>query len=569
MIDALIIKAITLPSPLASPSTQDHSRLLQRRLEEPQPSFRLYLSKSLQLSMARFQEVILKLAETHPNAPLTAASKSILEGRLNQLLSQSHTPDHPPYAAMIGRALLELNEKLGSSEDSILKFIKKEYNNLPWAHSTLLKHHLGKLCESGDIVTRGQRYMLPGAIPSLNSSTGHKRKKRKKKWRLNWDWLRERYKPRKKRESKQKNQQKGDQYEMSEDHKESEGLENHASENAIYHEEKPKYNIRKSNDGFDPSLLSTELPSRMDFDERKYLEGNPQQQEDKAEDNCPKLSSQKPPGFKLASIEPLGRMEVDGHNYLKVAKQQQREGDVAEHNCPELSSRTPPGFKSIRVEPTSRMEFDENKYIEATKPQQQEGYKADDDCPELSSQRLFDKSIRIENSLHFGICSKDEFSAQECLIVTKKLHLLALRKLDSAEVTLKLTNKEQLMEHPATQEPVILGPLKDKSVGPRGLELVSTKEFCQSLRNRRLPEPKAAATTTRDMELLAFSDSEDQHSPELKLSNLESLRDQHKTPKKSTVVRDQRAKLRSNRKQHEREQVNLSKSDGKVGVVIC
>lgn len=253
---------------------------------------------------------------------------------------------------MIERALQELNEELGSSEDSILKFIKKEYNNLPWAHSTLLKHHLGKLCEYGDIVTHGQRYMLPGVIPRLNSSTGHKRKKRMKKWRLNWDWQRERYKPRMKRESKHKNQQNGDQCEISEDHK----------------------------------------------------------------------------------------------------------------------------------------------YLEATKPQQQEGDKADDSCPELSSQRPPDESIRIENSLHLGICSRDEFGAQECPIVMKNLHLLALRKLDSAEVTLKLTNKEQLMEHPVTQEPLIFGPLKDKSAGPTGLELVSTNEFCQSLRNQSPPEPKAAAT---------------------------------------------------------------------------
>lgn len=67
----------------------------------------------------------------------------------------------------------------------------------------------------------------------------------------------------------------------------------------------------------------------------------------------------------------------------------------------------------------------------------------------------------------------------------------------------------------------------------------------------------------RDMELLDSSKSGDQHLPKLKLSNLECLRDQHKTPKNSTVVRDQQAKLRGNRKQHEREQVNLSKSDGK------
>ncbi|KAL2455555.1 Uncharacterized protein Adt_47225 [Abeliophyllum distichum] len=466
-------------------------------------------------SMAKFQEVIMQLAETHPNAPLTAAHKSILQDRLNQFLSQSQTPDHPPYAAMIERALQELNEKWGSCEDSISKFIKKEYNNLPWAHLTLLKHHLGKLCESGNVVTRGQRYMLAGAIPSLNSSIGRKKKKRKRKQRLVWDWERERYKPHKKRESNKKNQKKGDQYKVTEDRRESEGLENHASENAIYGEEKPKedkgerslpYNIRENNDGFDPSLLFTEPPSRTEFKENEYLE---------------------------------------------EAKPQQQEGDKAKDNFPELSSQKPPAFESIRVEPHSRMEFDENKYLEASKPQHQEGDKAEDNCSELSSQGPPSfESIRVENSSHLVICSMNDFGAQECPIEMKNLQQLDIRseKLDSIEgVKSELTNKEQLMEHPITQEPLIFGPLKDKSVGPTGLELVSTKEFCQSLRTQRLPEPKAAVTT-HDMELLAFSKTEDQHSAQLKLSNLESLRVQHKTPKNSTPVTDQRVKLRSYRK---------------------
>ncbi|CAI9785447.1 unnamed protein product [Fraxinus pennsylvanica] len=520
--------------------------------------------------MAKFQEVIMKLAETYPNAPLTAARKSILQDRTSQLLSQSQTPDHPPYAAMIERAIQELNEKWGSSEDSISKFIEKEYNNLPWAHSTLLKHHLRKLCESGEVVTRGQRYLLGGAIPSLKSSTGHKRKKRKKKWKLNWDWERERYKPCKRRESKQKNQRKGDQNEVTEDHKESEGLENHLSENTMYGEEKQKeedkgerlllYNIRESNDGFDPSPLSTEPPSRMEFDEYKYLEeAKPQRQEgDKAEDNCPELSTQRPLGFESISVEPISRMEFDENKYLEATKPQQQEGDKAEDNCPELSNQKPPGFESIIVEPPRRMEVDENKYSEAAKLKQQEADEAKDDCPELLSQKPPDsESIRIENSIY----SMVDFGAQECSIVTEKMHLLdsSSEKLDSAEgVNLELTN----MEHPIIQEPLIFGPLKDRAVGPKGLELVSSEEFCQSLRNRRLPEPKTAATTCY-MKGLAFSKSKDQHSPQLKLSNLESLQDQLKTPNNSTAVTDQRAKLRSYRKQHEFEQFNLSKSDGK------
>lgn len=63
---------------------------------------------------------------------------------------------------MIKRAILELNEKGGSSEDSISKFLQKEYKDaLPYAHSMFLRHHLAILSQSGYIITRlGKRYML-------------------------------------------------------------------------------------------------------------------------------------------------------------------------------------------------------------------------------------------------------------------------------------------------------------------------------------------------------------------------------------------------------------------------
>lgn len=53
---------------------------------------------------------------------------------------------------MIERAIKELNENGGSSMESISQFLEKEYNCLALAHSTLLKYHLVKFCESGAIV---------------------------------------------------------------------------------------------------------------------------------------------------------------------------------------------------------------------------------------------------------------------------------------------------------------------------------------------------------------------------------------------------------------------------------
>ncbi|KAL6577587.1 hypothetical protein OROMI_009915 [Orobanche minor] len=162
--------------------------------------------------MEKFQQVIFKLAENHPNAPLTPSARALLQDRLTRFVSQYKTPDHPPYSAliiardcrcavskrlnfqfmipilymctvgfMIERAIRELNEKRGSSEDSISRFLEKEYDYLPWAHSTILKHHLRNLCESGVIVaTNKKRYKLAGEteIPVLNSPSTKKVKKR-------------------------------------------------------------------------------------------------------------------------------------------------------------------------------------------------------------------------------------------------------------------------------------------------------------------------------------------------------------------------------------------------------
>ncbi|KAL7132322.1 hypothetical protein ABFS83_12G066000 [Erythranthe nasuta] len=103
------------------------------------------------------------MASSTPTKPqLTPPQKAFIENHIQELVPtiNSTTPDHPSYALMIENAIKELNEEgRGSSEDAISNFILNQFNNninknnkLGWAHSALLKHHLVKLCESGNLV---------------------------------------------------------------------------------------------------------------------------------------------------------------------------------------------------------------------------------------------------------------------------------------------------------------------------------------------------------------------------------------------------------------------------------
>ncbi|KAL3510591.1 hypothetical protein ACH5RR_029992 [Cinchona calisaya] len=139
-------------------------------------------------NMEKLKETVMKLLKIEPNTHLSEESHDkshLVEERLSQFLSLLHSPDHPPYAWMIERALQELNEKGGSSEESISQFIKKEYSDLPWAHYTMLKHHLVQLCESGEVVlTCDKRYLLAGSDAYLKERRKNKRRsKRPKKFR--------------------------------------------------------------------------------------------------------------------------------------------------------------------------------------------------------------------------------------------------------------------------------------------------------------------------------------------------------------------------------------------------
>lgn len=62
---------------------------------------------------------------------------------------------------MIQRALKELDEENGSTEEAISELIKKEFNDLPWAHTRILGLHLRKLCQAEELLcTESRRYML-------------------------------------------------------------------------------------------------------------------------------------------------------------------------------------------------------------------------------------------------------------------------------------------------------------------------------------------------------------------------------------------------------------------------
>lgn len=129
--------------------------------------------------MDKVRDVIMKLSENS-----SPKQRGFIEEHLTKFLADFNSPDHPPYAAMIHRALQELNEKGGSTEDSISKYIKNQYADLPWAHNSLLKHHLGNLCDSGEIsVTYKKYYLFADANPILDCpirpKKGHLKRKQK------------------------------------------------------------------------------------------------------------------------------------------------------------------------------------------------------------------------------------------------------------------------------------------------------------------------------------------------------------------------------------------------------
>ncbi|XP_057477500.1 uncharacterized protein LOC130765176 isoform X2 [Actinidia eriantha] len=136
--------------------------------------------KSTEPAMENFTALVMKLAAAaDPTPPLTDSRKALIEKRLRDVFPSFRTPNHPTYAAMIHGAIKELKEPEGSTKESISEFIKKQYDDLPWAHFTLLKSHLQKLCASGEIVvTSDQCYLLADEISNLSSGARSNNPKR-------------------------------------------------------------------------------------------------------------------------------------------------------------------------------------------------------------------------------------------------------------------------------------------------------------------------------------------------------------------------------------------------------
>ncbi|KAL8112253.1 uncharacterized protein LOC141663784 [Apium graveolens] len=110
-----------------------------------------------------------KVLEFARESRMSRAHILLIEQSFPDFFPELHVPDHPPYATMIYKAIKELDEAGGSTEEAISLFIKKEQNDLPWAHSTLLAHHLQKLCENGDVVVTGEKcYMLNTSCVTYN-----------------------------------------------------------------------------------------------------------------------------------------------------------------------------------------------------------------------------------------------------------------------------------------------------------------------------------------------------------------------------------------------------------------
>ncbi|KAK2429966.1 winged-helix DNA-binding transcription factor family protein [Trifolium repens] len=61
---------------------------------------------------------------------------------------------------MIKRAVKELNEESGLTEEAISEFIRREYEDLPFARARMLYTQLTKLCNNGHLVCKNGKYVL-------------------------------------------------------------------------------------------------------------------------------------------------------------------------------------------------------------------------------------------------------------------------------------------------------------------------------------------------------------------------------------------------------------------------
>ncbi|KAH9612895.1 hypothetical protein KSS87_015489 [Heliosperma pusillum] len=117
------------------------------------------------LIMDKLNKTLFDLLHSNPNYPFIPSQFPILQNALLRTFSSSKTPTHPPYAAMIQASIVKLDEELSmTTEERISEYILKNYEGLPWAHNTILKHHLDKLCQSGELLCDDDdaTYYVPG-----------------------------------------------------------------------------------------------------------------------------------------------------------------------------------------------------------------------------------------------------------------------------------------------------------------------------------------------------------------------------------------------------------------------
>jgi hypothetical protein len=81
---------------------------------------------------------------------------------------------------MINRAIVELNDRNGSTEVAISDFVRREYEDLPWAHSKILSLHLKRLCQVGELACNEDgRYVFPvGGDEKKERGKGNRKRKR-------------------------------------------------------------------------------------------------------------------------------------------------------------------------------------------------------------------------------------------------------------------------------------------------------------------------------------------------------------------------------------------------------
>ncbi|CAJ1939589.1 unnamed protein product [Sphenostylis stenocarpa] len=121
-----------------------------------------------------------EIKKRNPSFNLQPRHYSLLERHLRYLFPTFHTPTHPPYALMISRAILGLKEETGSTKEAISEFIKREYNDLPWAHGRILSVQLEKLCEIGELeFVSDSRYVLKVDEEVKEQFQGNEKKKRR------------------------------------------------------------------------------------------------------------------------------------------------------------------------------------------------------------------------------------------------------------------------------------------------------------------------------------------------------------------------------------------------------